>query len=53
MRTRDPHKFELVESFINSYKDKLGKAPSTYEIADGTGLSKTTVISYLKWMKEA
>ena len=52
MRTRDPHKFELVESFINSYKDKQGKAPSTYEIADGTGLSKTTVISYLKWMKE-
>ena len=52
MRNRDPHKFELVESFINSYKDKLAKAPSTYEIAEGTGLSKTTVISYLKWMKE-
>lgn len=52
MRTRDPRKFELVESFINSYKDKKGKAPSTYEIADGIGLSKTTVISYLKWMKE-
>ena len=52
MRTRDPHKFELVESFINSYKDKYRKAPSTYEIADGTGLSKTTVIRYLEWMKE-
>ena len=52
MRTRDPYKFELVENFINSYKDKKRKAPSTYEIADGTGLSKTTVISYLKWMKE-
>lgn len=52
MRTRDPQKFKLVESFINSYKDIKGKAPSTYEIADGTGLSKTTVISYLKWMKE-
>lgn len=52
MRTRDPHKFELVESFINSYKDKQGKAPSTYEISDGTGLSKTTVIRYLEWMKE-
>ena len=52
MRTRDPQKFKLVESFINSSKDIKGKAPSTYEIADGTGLSKTTVISYLKWMKE-
>lgn len=52
MRTRDPRKFELVEGFINSYKDKYRKAPSTYEIADGTGLSKTTVIRYLEWMKE-
>lgn len=52
MRTRDPSKFELVEGFINSYKYKNGKAPSTYEIAEGTSLSKTTVIRYLKWMKE-
>ncbi len=52
MRTRDPKKFELVENFINSFKDKNRKAPSTYEIADGTGLSKTTVIRCLKWMKE-
>ncbi len=52
MRTRDPNKFEAVENYINNYKDKNGKAPSTYEIADGTGLSKTTVIRCLKWMKE-
>lgn len=52
MRLKDPNKFELVERFINSYKNKNGKAPSTYEIADGTRLSKTTVIRYLKWMKE-
>ena len=52
MRTRDPHKFELVENFINRYKSERSKAPSSYEIADGTGLSKTTVLSYLKWMKE-
>ena len=52
MRTRDPYKFDLVENYINTYKDKYRKAPSTYEIADGTGLSKTTVLSYLKWMKE-
>ena len=52
MRTRDPRKSELVESFINAYKDRYRIAPSTYEIAEGTGLSKTTVIRYLNWMKE-
>lgn len=52
MRSKDPNKFELVESFINDFKKKTGKAPSTYEIADGTSLPKTTVIRYLKWMKE-
>ena len=51
MRTRDPHKFELVENYIDQYKAVHGKAPTTYEIAEGTGLSKTTVISYLRWMK--
>jgi len=52
MRTRDPHKFELVENYIDQYKASYGKAPTTYEIAEGIGLSKTTVISYLRWMKE-
>ncbi len=52
MRTKDPHKFELVENYIDQYKAAYGKAPTTYEIAEGTGLSKTTVISYLRWMKE-
>ena len=52
MRIKDPHKFELVEQYIDSYKDKNKKAPSTYEIAADTGLSKTTVMRYLKWMKE-
>ena len=52
MRTRDPHKYELVENYIDQYKAVHGKAPTTYEIAEGTGLSKTTVIRYLRWMKE-
>ena len=52
MRTKDPHKFELVENYIDQYKAQHSKAPTTYEIAEGTGLSKTTVISYLRWMKE-
>ena len=52
MRTKDPHKCELVENYIDQYKAQHSKAPTTYEIAEGTGLSKTTVISYLRWMKE-
>ena len=52
MRTMDPNKYVLVESFINTYKNEKGKAPSRYEIADGTGLSKSTVTRYLQDMRE-
>ena len=52
MRTMDPNKYVLVESFINAYKNEKGKAPSRYEIADGTGLSKSTVSRYLQDMRE-
>ncbi len=52
MRTMDPNKYVLVESFINTYKNERGKAPSGYEIADGTGLSKSTVSRYLQDMRE-
>ena len=52
MRTMDPNKYVLVESFINTYKNARGKAPSRYEIADGTGLSKSTVSRYLQDMRE-
>ena len=51
MRTMDPQKYVLVEQFINEYKNERGKAPSRYEIADGTGLSKTTVTRYLQDMR--
>ncbi len=52
MRTMDPHKYVLVEEYINTYKSGRGKAPSTLDIANGTGLPKTTVIRYLKDMQK-
>lgn len=52
MRTKNPRKFDAIERYINEYKDEHGKAPSTYEIAAGCRLSKTTVVNYLKQMKE-
>lgn len=51
MRTKDPHRFELIEDFINSYKARHQKSPAMQEIADGTGISKTMVLSYIKAMK--
>ncbi len=52
MRTKDPRKYVLVEDYINTYKNEKGKAPSSLDIANGTGLSKTTVIRYLRDMQE-
>ena len=52
MRTMDPRKYVLVEEYINTYKNEKGKAPSTIDIANGTGLPKTTVIRYLRDMQD-
>lgn len=52
MRTKDPQRFEMIETFIISYKEKYQKSPAMQEIADGTGISKTMVLSYVKAMKE-
>ena len=51
MRTKNPHRFELIEEFINNYKERYQKSPAMQEIADGTGISKTMVLSYIKAMK--
>ena len=40
MRTMDPNKYVLVESFINTYKNERGKAllgPRKTKIVDGSG----------------
>lgn len=52
MRSKNPLYFQTLETFINTYKDKHGKAPSTYDIAAGTGMSKSNVARYLQHMRE-
>ncbi len=52
MRSKNPTYFEALEAFIDNYKNKHGKAPTTIEIAEGTGMSKSNAARYLKDMKE-
>ena len=52
MRSKNPAYFELLIRFIDDYIDKSGTAPSTQEIASGTGLSPATVSRYLSRMRE-
>lgn len=52
MRSKNPTYFETLEAFIDNYKTVHGKAPTTYEIAEGTGMSKSNAARYLKCMKE-
>ncbi len=52
MRSKNPTYFEALEAFIDNYKAEHGKAPTTYEIAEGTGMSKSNAARYLKVMKE-
>ncbi len=52
MRSKNPTYFEALEAFIDNYKTVHGKAPTTYEIAEGTGMSKSNAARYLKVMKE-
>ena len=52
MRSKNPSYIEALETFIDNYKNAHGKAPTTFEIADGTGMSKSNAARYLKYMKE-
>lgn len=52
MRSKNPAYFDVLEAFIDNYKNAHGKAPTTYEIAEGTGMSKSNAARYLKVMKE-
>lgn len=52
MRTKDPKYFEMIEKFIDGYKDKYGSSPSTQEIGDAVGLSKSGAFYYLSYMRE-
>ncbi len=52
MRSKNPAYFAALETFIDNYKNTYGKAPTTFEIAEGTGMSKSNAARYLKCMKE-
>ena len=52
MRSKNPTYFKTLETFIDNYKNAHGKAPTIFEIAEGTGMSKSNASRYLKCMKE-
>ena len=53
MQHKKPEYFEMLERFIDEYKDANGGAtPSLKEIARNIGLAESTVSKYLKVMRE-
>ncbi len=52
MRSKNPAFFEALETFIDNYKSTHGKAPTTSEIAEGTGMSRSNAARYLNHMRE-
>lgn len=54
MQYKKSEYFAYIENFINDYKDSHGGiAPTTYEISAGIGLSQSTVVKYLRAMRES
>ena len=51
MRTKDPGNYGIISRFIDSYADRYGYSPTMTEIAEGTGIPKTTVHRYLSDMR--
>ena len=52
MRTMKEENFTALLDFIEHYREERGVSPSIYDIADGTGIPKTTVTRYLAAMEE-
>ena len=53
MQHKKPETFEMLERFIDAYKDANGGAtPSMKEIARNIGIAESTVSKYLKVMRE-
>ena len=54
MQHKKAELFSLIENYINDYKEANGGvAPTTYEIASGTGIAQSTAVKYLKAMRES
>jgi len=45
--------FAAIESFIDRYREEAGISPTLSEIADGTGIPRSTVPRYLAVMRES
>ena len=52
MRIKKEEYFTTLLAFIERYREERGVSPSIYDIADGTGIPKTTVTRYLAVMEE-
>lgn len=52
MRSKNPEYFKLIEDYVNEYKDEYGSSPSTREIGEAVGLSKSAAANYLLYMRE-
>ncbi len=52
MRKKNPENFDIIEKYVDGHIDRYGICPSNREIANGTGLSLSTVSRYLSLMRE-
>ena len=53
MRTKNTDYISAIEKFLSGYLDETGVSPTIREIADGTGLTKSTVADYVAYMRES
>ncbi len=52
MKTKNPQYYSIIENYIDEYHEQTGGSPCVRDIAEGTGIPKTTVSRYLQEMKE-
>ena len=52
MRSKNEAYYSTILNFVNRYYDDSGRAPSTREIEQGTGISRPTVQRYLRELSE-
>lgn len=52
MRSKSPELKKQVYRFVNDWKRECGRSPSLKSIADGLGVSRTTIYRYLVEMNE-
>lgn len=52
MRSKSPELKKQIYCFVNDWKRECGRSPSLKSIADGLGVSRTTVYRYLVEMNE-